>query len=61
MYQVITQREFHPHALQAHIMVVASTGWTKTLIHMPGINFTDYNYNQQHHELRLHLFQAQAQ
>ena len=61
MYQGLTQGESYPHALYAQRMVVVSPRQTRTLRHPPGSNCTDYNDIQQHHDLRLHLCQAQAQ
>ena len=61
MHQGLPQVESHPHALHAQKMVVASPGRTRTLRHPPGINSVDYNDDKQHHDLRLHLCQAQAQ
>ena len=60
MYQDLPQVKSNPHALHAHNMVVASPGRTSTLRHPTGINCEDYNDDQQHHDLRLHLCQVQA-
>ena len=61
MNQGLLQGEYKPHTLHANHMVVASTGWTRTLRHTPGSNCEYSNDYQQRHELRLHLCQVQDQ
>ena len=61
MHQGIPKIEYNTHVLHAHHMVVVSTGKTRKLHFPPGSNCADFNDDQQHHNLRLHLYQAQAQ
>ena len=61
MNQGIPPGEFHPHAIHAQRMAVASPERTRTLHHPPGSICAYRNDDKQHHNLRLHLFQAQSQ
>ena len=53
MPQRIPPGEYNPHLIHAQSMMVAPSGWTRTLSYPPEGSYTDYGDDQQHHDLRI--------
>ena len=61
MHQGLNKGEYNHNSLTTQRMVVLSPGRNKTLRHPPRKQLTDYNDDQQIHDLRSQLCQAQDQ